>query len=201
MLQVLTTILRTIARAWRWYWPTNNVSSRELNVSLAVIPLETRRVLNADGFTSELTSLAEAEPAISTQEADNETYAQHHATDTPTKVTSTQQQQAGAVTASNELVFLDANIEGYHLLEASLSENFDIVVFEADGNETQTITQSLNSKHSLDVIHILSHGAPGKISLGSHQLTSENLGQHSELLTSLQNALSDSGDIFIYGCN
>ncbi|MGI9459690.1 MAG: DUF4347 domain-containing protein, partial [Pirellulales bacterium] len=166
-----------------------------------MIPLETRRVLNADGFTSELVSLGESEPALSTLGILNETHTEHHETNTNTQVTNTQQQQVDALAASSEVVFLDASIEGYHLLETSLSEAFDVVVLESDEDATQHITRSLNSKHSLDAIHILSHGAPGKISLGSHQLTSENLGQYAGLLTSLQNALSDSGDIFIYGCN
>ena len=201
MLQVVISLLKTIAKSWRWYWPASEASPRELNAILNVIPLETRRVLNADGFTSELISIGESELAISTQETENETHAERHATDTPTKARNTQQQQLGALADSNELVFLDANIEGYHHLETSLSETFDIVVLESDENATQRITQSLSSKHSLDAIHIVSHGAPGSILLGSQQLTLETLDQHGEMLTSLQNALSDSGDIFIYGCN
>ncbi|MGC6550476.1 MAG: Ig-like domain-containing protein, partial [Rubripirellula sp.] len=201
MLRILNNLVAALVKAWGWYCPNDEATPRRLQTQLKVIPLEARRVLNADGFTSEILSLGESEFAMPAQEALNETHTEHQASDAVAKFTNSKHQEADKLAPTNEIVFLDSSIENYHLLETSLSENFNLVLLKSHEDATQTIIHSLDRKHGLDAIHVLTHGAPGSISLGSHQLTSETLGQHAELLTSLRDTLSDSGDIFIYGCD
>ena len=95
----------------------------------------------------------------------------------------------------NESIHLDPN-----LIETSL-----------DGSEVWTLNsqadgllqiEAITSKYSnIDSIQIVSHGGDGKLELGDITLSDDNLSTYSEVLGSIGESLSQSGDVLLYGCN
>ncbi|MCB1420832.1 MAG: DUF4347 domain-containing protein, partial [Notoacmeibacter sp.] len=60
----------------------------------------------------------------------------------------------------------------------------------------------LAGRSGIDAIHIVSHGSAGQLVLGSASLTLQSMSsEHADDLSIIRDALSDSADIMIYGCD
>jgi len=69
------------------------------------------------------------------------------------------------------------------------------------GNGFDQIDAALAQYQNLSAIHIVSHGSDGMIQLGGSWLTAGNIQQHMSELQNWGMALSETGDILIYGCD
>ena len=52
----------------------------------------------------------------------------------------------------------------------------------------------------VQAIHIVSHGAQGKLYLGNSVITGNTLANHGSALATIGDSLSAQGDILLYGC-
>lgn len=59
----------------------------------------------------------------------------------------------------------------------------------------------LSRYNHLDSIQILSHGAPGSLSLGATLLDNASLYRYADSLAAIGASLTETGDILLYGCN
>ncbi len=101
-----------------------------------------------------------------------------------------------------EIVFIDAGIEGLDTLIASLEPGVTIHMLEGDSDGILQIADILSQSDDYDAVHIFSHGAAGALQLGNSVLDAGSIrGQHAEALKQIGSALSEEGDILIYGCN
>ena len=97
----------------------------------------------------------------------------------------------------SEVLFIDANVEDYEHLISNLQRNVEIVLINENENGIHTINSHLSSHDDISAIHIISHGGDGFLQLGNERLDIYNLNSTS----SWNNALTDNGNIFLYGCN
>ena len=63
------------------------------------------------------------------------------------------------------------------------------------------ISEALQGRSGIDAIHILSHGGKGVVELGATLLSETNIDQYADLLAGWGTALSEQGDILLYGCS
>jgi len=110
--------------------------------------------------------------------------------------------------AHTEIAFVQAGLFGSDALIADLQANAlatgrDLVIIVLNGTENgfDQINSVLSQYNDLDAIHIVSHGSDGMIQLGGSWLTAGNILQHMAELQSWGMALTDRGDILIYGCD
>ncbi len=108
----------------------------------------------------------------------------------------------------NEIAFLQAGLYNSDALIADLEQNAlatgrDLVIVVLNGTENgfDQINRVLSQYTDLDAIHIVSHGSEGMIQLGGSWLTAGNVHKHFADLQQWGMALSDDGDILIYGCD
>ena len=99
-----------------------------------------------------------------------------------------------------EVVFVDAAVAGYQTLVDGARAGLEIVLIDASQNGLQQIALWAQTHSQFDAIHILSHGSSGSLQLGSLTLSDSNLKSYSTELARIGQALSESGDILIYGC-
>src|SRR5688572_15216001 len=97
-------------------------------------------------------------------------------------------------------VFIDSRVGNYDLLLASLAPDTQVVILDPAQDGITQIVRALEGARDLDAIHIISHGADGTLFLGDTVLTSDNLASYSSELATIGAALSDTGDILLYGC-
>ncbi|HFD86599.1 MAG TPA: DUF4347 domain-containing protein, partial [Gammaproteobacteria bacterium] len=121
--------------------------------------------------------------------------------DDPIDITSSQ------LNRSNEFIFIDTAVDGYaELLEDLLQElpsgtQPEIILLNTNEDGFQQIADTLADTDNVSAIHIISHANNGRITLGSSNLSIGNIDDYRTTLASWGNALTDNGDILIYGCN
>ena len=110
---------------------------------------------------------------------------------------------APAPTESNqrrELAFVDRGVEGSQALAEGLGDHVEVIYLEAESNGLAQIVAAVEGEQGINAIHILSHGGVGEVKLGSLTLNNDNLVANADLLSTLGDTLSESGDVLLYGC-
>ena len=103
--------------------------------------------------------------------------------------------------SSRSIVFIDSRVTDYEAIIAGLNLGTRWHVLDAQQDGIAQIERLLAGETDLDAIHIISHGAPGTLYLGSTVLISSNLPDHAQRLQSIGTSLTAAGDLLLYGCN
>ena len=99
------------------------------------------------------------------------------------------------------MVFIDSRVNDLYLLVSQFEAGTEYKVLDASYDGLLQIEESLAGKYDYSSIQIISHGAAGAITIGSTVLNSSNLLQYQSQLENMGHALTDSGDLLLYGCN
>ena len=98
------------------------------------------------------------------------------------------------------IVFIDAAIEDKESLIAGVAAGTEVVILNSNLDGVKQITYFLASHTGISHIHIVSHGAPGSLQLGSASLNLTNLDSYTRELQQWGSALTNEGNILLYGC-
>ena len=102
---------------------------------------------------------------------------------------------------TNQVVFIDSQIQDADKLIAGLSPNTSIYRLSAGRDGVAQISEILEQHRNLEAVHIVSHGSEGSLQLGSSTLSIDTLDRYRQDLTGWSNALSKGGDLLFFGCN
>jgi hypothetical protein len=106
---------------------------------------------------------------------------------------------------SLELIIIDPRTPDYLELVTGVStesdSNYLIYVLDPDLDGVQQVTDLLASHSDLSAVHIVSHGSEGSLQLGTSWLSSDNLDQYTDQISTWQSVFDDDADILIYGCD
>ncbi|MBF0125500.1 MAG: VCBS repeat-containing protein, partial [Magnetococcales bacterium] len=100
-----------------------------------------------------------------------------------------------------ELLFLDTSIPNYQSVLSSVKDGVETILINPDRDGIAQITATLANRSDVSAIHIVSHGGPGYVSLGSGALSLDSLPRYTPQLQSWSSALTADADILFYGCN
>jgi hypothetical protein len=104
-------------------------------------------------------------------------------------------------TAVHEIAFIDSSIADWETLLAGLNPDIEVVILDTATDGVLQIAERLRNANGLSAIHVFSHGSSGELLLGDAVVNTGNLEQYSVALATIGNALSETGDILLYGCN
>ncbi|MFC1747864.1 DUF4347 domain-containing protein [Pseudomonadota bacterium] len=105
------------------------------------------------------------------------------------------------VAGKASLVFIDAAIRDRSTLLQALPQGARWELIDSERDGLQQIAEHLNvHPQRFDAIHVLSHGAPGRLLIGNSELSHETLPRYSAELAKIETALKDDGDLLLYGC-
>ncbi|MEH2109075.1 DUF4347 domain-containing protein [Nostoc sp.] len=101
------------------------------------------------------------------------------------------------------LVFVDARVEHYQYLISGIKLDTKALILHQQEDGVKQITQILSEYSDVESIHIVSHGAPGKIYLGNTELSLDTLKDYNrELQTWFERIPEDAKPaLVLYGCN
>jgi hypothetical protein len=102
---------------------------------------------------------------------------------------------------TTQLFVIDKNIDSWRDLVNNAGIGVSVLLLDPFQDGLTQIADAITAYTNLDAIHILSHGSVASLQLGSATLNSENLNHYTEQLTTIGNALSENGDLLLYGCN
>ncbi len=104
-----------------------------------------------------------------------------------------------------QVVIIDGGIENVETLVNEFSSrmpNAEIFVLDPSQDGMEQISGLLAGFEGIDALHIVSHGAEGTLQLGTANLNAETMqGEYLDELKVIGLALSQEGDILIYGCD
>ncbi|MEB3356612.1 MAG: DUF4347 domain-containing protein [Synechococcales bacterium] len=100
---------------------------------------------------------------------------------------------------NSALVILDASVDHLPALIADVESRTDIQVLSPDRNGIEQITEILKSHRHLSSLHLVSHGAPGRLFLGNGELNIDTSARYAEQVAAWAEALAGA-DLLLYGC-
>jgi VCBS repeat-containing protein len=100
-----------------------------------------------------------------------------------------------------EVIFVDASIANLTNILGQLPDTAEIQLVDSSTDGIAAIANWASTQTNIDAIHIISHGAQGELYLGSSVLSNDTIAAVSAELTTLGGALTETGDILLYGCN
>ena len=103
--------------------------------------------------------------------------------------------------ALDRLVFIDLSIDDSASLVAGTVPGSDVVLLDPSVDGVSQITAVLSGRVDVASVHIVSHGQPGALQLGSTQLSLESLDRYGEALQTWRGALRSDAEVLLYGCN
>ena len=112
-----------------------------------------------------------------------------------------------ASTQVQEIVFIDTRVPDYQVLVDDLlskndaSRQFEIFVLDPNLDGVEQIGQVLAQRHNISALHIISHGSDGNVALGNGALNFDTLLKQANQIKSWGDALTEDGDMLIYGCD
>ncbi len=105
-----------------------------------------------------------------------------------------------ATTAQNVIV-IDSGIADWKTLVANLSPDISVILLPAGGDGLAALALALADYGTLGALHLVSHGADGRLHLGALRLTEANLDQHGAALAAIASHLTPQSDLLLYGCS
>ena len=102
--------------------------------------------------------------------------------------------------AETEIVFVDSSVRGAAELARNADDGVEVVVLKGDQDGIREITRTLSTRTNVSAVHIVSHGAPGQVTIGSSVLEMTTLNDYRADLQAWGEALTADGDILLYGC-
>ncbi|MEP0940453.1 MAG: Ig-like domain-containing protein [Rhizobiaceae bacterium] len=103
---------------------------------------------------------------------------------------------------SRDIVFIDGEVENIGELLGELDPDVEIHILDLHEDGVEQIADILEGREDILAVHIFSHGGQGFLNLGSSQLSLETMSStHADALNRIGDALSEEGDILVYGCD
>ena len=102
--------------------------------------------------------------------------------------------------SSHSLVAIDSQVTDWQSLIADINPDTSILVLDSARDGLTQIAEAVAKEKPIDALHIISHGTIGSLQLGASTLSSDNLNTYHDQLSTISNALTDNGDILLYGC-
>ena len=99
-----------------------------------------------------------------------------------------------------EILFIDATVMDYPTLVAGVKPGIDVAVIDSGEDGIAQMTAALAQRRNIEAIHIVAHGAPGRVFIGQSILCAETLPHYTAQLESWRSFLVDRAEILIYSC-
>ncbi|MEO5340565.1 MAG: DUF4347 domain-containing protein [Magnetococcus sp. MYC-9] len=100
-----------------------------------------------------------------------------------------------------KIAFLDPRVPDYQALLDGIRPDVMVVILDAQKDGVVQISAVLADQKDISAVHILSHGGPGTLPLGSISLSFATLSDYSEQLQGWARSLTPEADILLYGCD
>ena len=109
-------------------------------------------------------------------------------------------------TTIQNLLVIDSQVADWQSLAAGTGADTTVLILDSGADGLTQISDYLSNASTqghplLQSIQIISYGSVGSLQLGSSTITTSYLGLYSKQLAKIGSSLTDTGDIFLNGCN
>jgi uncharacterized repeat protein (TIGR01451 family) len=100
----------------------------------------------------------------------------------------------------SRLVLIDSQVEDLATLISGVKPGTEAIVLDPNRDGIEQIANILGRYSHLESVHIVSHGQPGRVDLGTGQLRAETFERYICSLQQWARAIAPLGEIWFYGC-
>ncbi len=104
-------------------------------------------------------------------------------------------------TRATTLVFIDATLPDLHLLQAGVPREAEVHLLPAGSHGLDFIAHQMAGRSGIEALHLIAHGAPGQLRLGSYTLSRATLRADMGALDVIRDAMTEDGQWLMYGCD
>jgi VCBS repeat-containing protein len=104
-------------------------------------------------------------------------------------------------TTATQILFIDSRVADSDVLLAGLDPAIEIVRLNNTESGLQQMANAVQGRSNIGSVHVISHGGPGSLLLGSGVVNQSQLAAEQLALSTLQSALSEDADLLLYGCD
>ncbi|MBF0156389.1 MAG: putative Ig domain-containing protein [Magnetococcales bacterium] len=102
---------------------------------------------------------------------------------------------------TTQVALVDQGVDHWQDLAAGFGDDVEVHTIDSSQSGLTQAAEILSKFKGLDAIHIVSHGSPGRIVLGSSPIDATVVDANQEIFTTIGSSLNESGDILLYGCD
>ncbi len=100
----------------------------------------------------------------------------------------------------SKIAFVLDNIEAYDVLMSHLPMDTKAFLIDATLHPMQQMADIASQHEGLTALHVMAHGASGSLNFGTQTLCEATLSLYGKELLTISSAMSESGELFLYGC-
>lgn len=120
----------------------------------------------------------------------------------PLPVAATDRPNAGTdAPRPSEILFVDPSVADLGTILANLRPQVKAILLDSERPAARQIALELAGVDGLDAVHIIAHGAPGRVSFVAGEWSARTLDDDSVDLAAIGQALGGSGDLLLWSCN
>jgi hypothetical protein len=108
--------------------------------------------------------------------------------------------QAGTQ-APETLLFIDERVPDPQAFLRDRTDQTRAILIRSHEDGLRQIAAATSAHRGLKAIHLVAHGEPGALAIGSSGLDLATIRRHPSMLSALGDSLAPDGDILLYGCN
>ncbi|MEZ2343664.1 DUF4347 domain-containing protein, partial [Microcoleus sp.] len=101
----------------------------------------------------------------------------------------------------SSIAILDPTVPESDRIADGIKPDTATYILENKTDAIEQITTFLAQHTGIESLHIITHGSPGKIYLGTTELNSSNIENYSQQLQQWRNSFTANASIILYGCN
>ncbi|MEG4217614.1 DUF4347 domain-containing protein, partial [Microcoleus sp. Pol14C6] len=101
----------------------------------------------------------------------------------------------------NNLAIVDSKVENYQEFLWGVKSDTEVILLDRTRDGIEQIAEIAASRHSLNSIQIVAHGASASVAIGSTELNIHNIETYSSQLQQWGKALNETGSILLLSCH
>ncbi|WP_349369674.1 DUF4347 domain-containing protein [Salinarimonas sp.] len=99
-----------------------------------------------------------------------------------------------------EVVFVDPSVDGYEDIIAGVDPSTEIHILSGEQDALLEMAAYLDGRAGIDAVHVVSHGDVGQLAFSTGVVDGGDLSGYADALMQIGAALSEDGDLLLYGC-
>ena len=105
------------------------------------------------------------------------------------------------MTRVSELLFVDPGVADRATILGNLRPGVEAIVLDAAAPAARQIAAALEGRRGLDAVHVIAHGAPGRVNFAAGDWSIATLEDEAEDFAAIGRALAADGELRLWSCD
>lgn len=104
------------------------------------------------------------------------------------------------MTHVSELLFVDPSVDDLETIIGGLRSGVKAIILDRFTPVARQIAVALRSVHNLEAVHLIAHGAPGRVNFSAGEWSLATLADDAGDLAAIERALAEDGELRLWSC-